>query len=102
MELSKSAAGYGHRWSPDGRYVFFVASGTPGQIKRLDRRTGDVASITATPTGAARPALSPDGKWLAYISTIDAKGGLRLRNLETDDDQWIAFPLDFEKDDNRT
>lgn len=108
-ELAKDVAGSGYRWGSSGRYIYFTVGGgaaaadvPPGQVKRIDRNTGDVATITATPTGAVRPALSPDGKWLAYVSDVDAKGGLRLRNLETDDDQWLAFPIDWEAPQNRT
>jgi Tol biopolymer transport system component/imidazolonepropionase-like amidohydrolase len=115
MELDKEAAGLGFRWGPDGRYVYFrgtegpralslIGNGLPqpAQILRLDRRTGDIAPITATPSGAARPAISPDGKQMVYVADIDAMGGLRLRDLETDQDEWLAFPIDREELDQRT
>ena len=116
MELAKEVEGIGFRWAPDGQYVYFrateardAASAQPGnavtpraQIMRLDRRTGDIAPITTTPSGGARPAISPDGKWMVYVSEVDAMSGLRLRNLVTDDDQWLAFPIDREALDHRT
>ena len=116
MELAEEAEGIGFRWGPDGRYVYFRGPEGPGataaqrgnslpqraQIARLDRQTGDVAPITTIPSGAARPAVSPNGEWLAYVSDIDAMSGLRLRNLITAEDQWLAFPIDREALEDRT
>jgi len=116
MELAEEAEGIGFRWGPDGRYVYFRGLEGPGataaqrgnslpqraQITRLDRQTGDVAPITTIPSGAARPAVSPNGEWMAYVSDIDAMSGLRLRNLVTAEDQWLAFPIDREAFEDRT
>ena len=115
MELADDVAGLGFRWGPDDRYVYFRGSDgpaatslrgnglpQPAQIMRLDRRTGDVAAITRTPSGSARPAISPDGHWLAYVADIDAQSGLRLRNLVTLEDDWLAFPIDREHLNRRT
>jgi len=41
----------------------------------------------------ARPALSPDGKWLVYATRFETKTGLVLRNLETQQEEWLAFPV---------
>src|SRR5574342_648392 len=37
--------------------------------------------------------LSPDGKWLAYGSRYDAETGLRLRELATGEEKWLAYPI---------
>ncbi|MGQ0650548.1 MAG: amidohydrolase family protein [Gemmatimonadaceae bacterium] len=96
----------GVTFGPDGRWVYFSSRAQqPGggsglsaiigwQVRRLDRLTGDVATVTASPVGAFRPVLSPDGKWMAYGARLDARTGLRLRNLESDEDSWIAYPID--------
>jgi eukaryotic-like serine/threonine-protein kinase len=58
-------------WSPDGRWLIFVASGVSGSLDIRAMRPGlDTASIplVATRFLEASPALSPDGKWLAYTS----------------------------------
>ncbi len=115
MELDDEAEGLGFRWGPNDRYVYYRGAEGPGatslrgnglprpaQIMRLDRRTGDIAPITKTPSGAARPAISPDGEWMAYVADIDAMAGLRLRNLVTDEDRWLAFPIDREHLNRRT
>jgi Tol biopolymer transport system component/imidazolonepropionase-like amidohydrolase len=115
MPLASDADGTGFRWDPTGRYVYFRGTETRGavglrgnsvperaQIMRLDRRTGDIAAITTVPSGAARPAISPDGEWLVYVADVDAMSGLRLRNLVTAEDRWLAFPIDREELDRRT
>jgi Tol biopolymer transport system component/imidazolonepropionase-like amidohydrolase len=115
MELDGEAEGLGFRWGPNGRYVYFrgtASSGAtslrgnslpqPAQIMRLDRHTGDIAPITRVPSGAARPAISPDGQRMVYVADIDAMSGLRIRNLVTDEDEWLAFPIDHEHLNQRT
>ncbi|NNL29377.1 MAG: amidohydrolase family protein [Gemmatimonadetes bacterium] len=113
VELDDEARGLGFRWSPGERYVYYRGgsddmslrgNGLPesAQILRLDRHTGDIAPITRVPSGAARPAISPDGRSMVYVADIDAMSGLRLRNLETDQDDWLAFPIDREHLNRRT
>ena len=92
-------------FSPDGRYIYFSSRGGGGfafgglsftgwQVRRLDRITGDIATITASPNGAFRPALSPDGNWLVYGARLDAKTGLRIRDLRSDREEWLIYPID--------
>jgi len=114
MALAEAAEGLGFRWGPDGRAIWFRGAddGGPGlrgngvppraQIMRLDRRTGDVAPITTVPSGGARPVVSPNGEWLAYVADVDAMSGIRLRNLVTGVDDWLVFPIDREELDRRT
>src|SRR5476649_2955995 len=48
----------------------------------------------STRTGSGfRPALSPDGKLLVYATRYQNKTGLRVRNLETQAEEWLAFPV---------
>ena len=115
VELDDEARGLGFRWGPNDRYVYFRGNDGPGatslrgnglprpaQIQRLDRTTGDIAEITRVPSGAARPAISPDGERMVYVADIDAMSGLRLRDLRTDEDDWLAFPIDREHLNQRT
>jgi dipeptidyl aminopeptidase/acylaminoacyl peptidase len=92
-------------FSPDGRHVFFSSRAGGGggggglgfaawQVRRLDRITGDVATITASPNGAFRPAISPDGEWLVYGARLDAQTGLRIRHLPSDREEWLIYPID--------
>lgn len=40
-----------------------------------------------------KPELSPDGRHLVYASMSDGKTGLRVRDLETSEDLWLAYPI---------
>jgi Tol biopolymer transport system component/imidazolonepropionase-like amidohydrolase len=113
MELHGEAEGFHFRWGPSGRYVYFRGTDSStslrgnslprgAQVMRLDQRTGDIAPITLAPSGGARPAISPDGEWMVYVADVDAMSGLRLRNLATDEDEWLVFPIDWEALNNRT
>ena len=88
--------------SPDGRYLYYAErkrdfsynSMFPlWQIKRKDRKTGDEDTIIEQPRSAMRPLLSPDGKFLLYVTRHETETGLRLRNLETGEDHWVRYPV---------
>src|SRR2546428_12842611 len=48
-----------------------------------------------------RPVLSSDGKWLVYATRYDAETGLRLRNLQTGDEQWLGYPVTRDDEESR-
>lgn len=64
-------------WSPDGRFI--VASAhtaheaqyTPREsdVYRINADSGVVRRLTNLPGGEARAAISPDGRWLAFLRT---------------------------------
>jgi Tol biopolymer transport system component/imidazolonepropionase-like amidohydrolase len=92
--------------SPDGRYIYTGARvGAAGynqmlgttQIVMYDRETGELARRTLNLGTAFRPAVSPDGKWLAYGSRKLAVTGLKIRELSSGDERWIAD--DIQRDD---
>jgi imidazolonepropionase-like amidohydrolase/Tol biopolymer transport system component len=83
--------------SPDGRWVYFsedVSGGSTFEynknphgliyaIKRLDRQTGEIETLVASPGGAVRPQPSPDGKTLAFVKRVRDKSVLHLLDLES-------------------
>jgi Tol biopolymer transport system component len=88
--------------SADGRYLYFAerhgdfsynAMFPQWVIIRKDRRTGDEDTIIQQPESAFRPLVSPDGKFLLYVTRYETESGLRLRNLETGDDRWVRYPV---------
>jgi Tol biopolymer transport system component len=92
----------GPAFGSDGRYVWFAqrqgswqynAVLPQYQIGVYDRETGTRTTMSAQYGSAFRPALSPDGKWLAYGSRHDAETGLRLRELATGEERWLAYPI---------
>jgi dipeptidyl aminopeptidase/acylaminoacyl peptidase len=72
VQLQEKRNLYNARWSPDGKWLLFqtdIASRGAGDILAI--RPGiDTApvSVVATTFTEISPALSPNGRWLAYVS----------------------------------
>lgn len=64
-------------WSPDGRFLVtsahtaHEADYTPREsdVYSVDTQSGAVQQLTSLPGGEARGAISPDGRWLAFLRT---------------------------------
>ena len=88
--------------TPDGKSIFF-ASPTPrqlwslkgpvAQVMRHDLDTGLTASETFRREGAFKPAISPDGRWLAFGARRSGKTGLRIRDMDNGEERWLAIPV---------
>ncbi len=90
--------------SPDGKYVYWSEDITPGPyfqynkdpnagiyaIRKLNRETGEINTVTGGAGGACRPQLSPDGKLLAFVKRVRLKTILYLKNLETEE-EWPIY-----------
>lgn len=100
--------------SPDGRYLYYAAHRgkldfqhlPEWEIRRFDLTTQVEETIVWVPksprpdlsTGSAfRPALSPDGTQLVYGVHQDGQTGLRIHNLATQADRWLAFPVEHDQ-----
>ena len=90
--------------SQDGRFIYFSRrqrrfSYTPNlqdglwQVARYDRVAGTVSQVTEGFGGGARPAISHDGKRLAYVSRRDGDTVLVLRDLESGAERILARGL---------
>ncbi|MGB0525483.1 MAG: TolB family protein [Flammeovirgaceae bacterium] len=89
--------------SSDGRYIYYSEDMYPGGffqynkdpnsqiyvIKRYDRETGEIETITGGPGGACRPQISRDGKTLAFVKRVREKSVLYLHDLETGEEKPI-------------
>ncbi len=96
--------------SPDGRFIFYTqrtgaftynARFPLWQIYRHDRETGDVTQVTNAQGSAIRPAISPDGKWMVFGTRHKSQTGLRVRNLETGAERWLAYPVTRDDQESR-
>ncbi len=63
------------------------------QLAVYDRDTGETTLLTSRYGSAIRPTLSPDGSWLVYGTRHAGQTGLRLRDLATGDERWLAYPV---------
>lgn len=90
--------------SPDGKYLYFSEDYYPGgffqynkdpnsqiyAIRRYDRETGELTTITGGPGSAFRPQISHDGKRMAFVRRVRTKTVLFIRDLETGR-EWPVF-----------
>lgn len=89
----------------DGRYAYYARKtghtwtekAPPAwSIARRDLKTDVEDVIIQGQGGAMSPALSHDGRFIAYASRWKNQTGLRLRELATGADRWLAFPIDHD------
>jgi Tol biopolymer transport system component len=92
----------GPTFGPNGRYIWYEqragawqynAVMPQFQIAVYDRETGTRTTMSSRYGSAFRPALSPDGKWITFGSRHDAETGLRIRELASGEEKWLAFPI---------
>ena len=92
----------GAAFSPDGRYVWYAgrtgdweynALFPQAQLYRYDRTLGTSTIMTSRYGSGFRPAISPDGKSLVYGTREGSQTGLRIRDLATGDEKWLAYPV---------
>ena len=69
----------------------------PFQIGQLDRESGRVLVRTHEHEGALRATPSPDGRWLVYTTRWDSREALKLLDLATGQERWLA--MDVQRDD---
>jgi Tol biopolymer transport system component len=88
--------------SADGRYIYFSQRFGPWnynaqmpqyQIGMYDRENARSTTITSRYGSAFTPVISKDGKWMVYGSRYEDKTGLVLRNLQTNEEKWLAYPV---------
>lgn len=100
----------GAAYGADPRYLWFSARtgdwqynalGPQYQVYTWDRETGRTAQMTTRFGSAFRPALSPDGKYLVYATRFETQTGLRLRDLATGEERWLAYPVQRDETESR-
>ena len=75
-------------WTPDSRSLLYISDRHgEDEIFRYDFATRQETRLTADGGPKRLPRVSPDGKWVAYISRDEA---VRLRSLEGDEDRELC------------
>ncbi|MEQ8425817.1 MAG: amidohydrolase, partial [Cyclobacteriaceae bacterium] len=93
-------------FGPDGRYIWFSrrtaawnynAQFPQYQIAVYDREKGEMETRTQQYGSAFSPTLSPDGKWLVYGSRYNDETGLMIRDLNSGNEKWLAYPVQHDE-----
>jgi len=100
----------GAAFSADGRQIWFAARTGDWQYNAIlpqyqlnvyDRETGERRVVSARYGSAFRPALSADGKYLVYGTRQDVETGLRIRDLASGEERWLAYPVQRDDQESR-
>jgi Tol biopolymer transport system component len=100
----------GAAFGPDPRYLWYAQRNGDWQYNALfpqfqlgvyDRHTGQFTGMSSRYGSAFRPAISPDGRWLVYGSRHDLHTGLRVRDLESGVERWLAYPVQRDDQESR-
>jgi dipeptidyl aminopeptidase/acylaminoacyl peptidase len=87
VQLTSPAKGaHAPRWSPDGRYLAFLATpaGADGiQLMLLDRRGGEPRTVTSVTGEVSDYAWSPDGKRLVLVVAPDGEEPVQGKDAES-------------------
>ncbi len=96
--------------SPDGNYLYYAtkrggfsynAQYPMWRIVRRDLNEGREDTIATAYGSAVRPILSPDGTKLVYGTRYETETGLRIRDLRTGEDDWLAYPIQRDDQESR-
>ncbi len=100
--VPNATAYYGAATTGDGRYIYYGtrnglweynAQMPQFQVGVYDRETGNTTVLTSRYGSGFRPAISPDGKTLIYGTREGVETGLRLREMASGTERWLAFPV---------
>jgi hypothetical protein len=83
--------GFEPTFSPRGDRIFYVENGRDA-IRSFSPSSGGGGPERESLTGAAHPAASPDGRYLAY-SAMDGDHGRRIFVIDRDNPTFIADPV---------
>ncbi len=70
-------------WSPDGKEVIFVnkeGAGSEDILALLIQEDGEVREVVVTDYNENMPALSRNGRWLAYVSDVTGREEIWVRS----------------------
>lgn len=74
--------------------AYGVRQGATSAIVRRDPVSGRDEPVTLEEFTAMAPLTSKDGRWLVYAAQSRGKTGLRIRELATATERWLAYPIE--------
>ena len=79
-------------WSRDGRYLVAVTQDpkTGFDVQKIDVAARTMTPVVRGPADELAPALSPNGKWLAYVSTESGAPEVYLTAFPSGEGKWQA------------
>jgi len=77
-------------WSRDGKYLVVDTQDpkTGFDVQKIDIAAKTITPVVAGPADELAPSLSPDGKWLAYVSTESGAPAVYLTAFPSGEGKW--------------
>jgi Tol biopolymer transport system component len=72
-------------WSRDGKYIVYWV---PGQMQWILPLTGDRKPFQFSESNSSHAQISPDGKWVAYLSNETGRGEVYIKPFPTGSGKW--------------
>lgn len=100
---SPAPGAYGPWPTRDGSEVWFTSvtprpygsrNGATGSLMRVPVDGGRPETVRVEGTPALKPVLSPDGSRLVYGAVHEGRTGLKVRDLATGAERWLAYDVD--------
>jgi Tol biopolymer transport system component len=79
-------------WSPDGKYLVVTTQDmeTGFDVSKIDIAARTITPVVHGPADELAPALSPNGKWLAYVSAESGAPQVYLTAFPAGEGKWQA------------
>jgi len=74
-------------WSPDGRWIAFSMA---GDIHLLDLESKQLRPGVSTPGADYSPGISPDGRWMAYVSNESGRSEVYVVAVGEPSERWVV------------
>ncbi|MBL8267992.1 MAG: PD40 domain-containing protein [Steroidobacter sp.] len=90
---------HGAAFGADAKNLYFSGysqDSTSWTLYRHDRSTAQSYAVTNGTLSSVRPALSTDGRWLAYVTGDGIDRSVRLRDLSDASERWLLQQFDPE------
>lgn len=101
--VSSPAPGpYGATPHPNGKEIYYTSltprpygsrSGPSASIERVRLDGSEPERVLLESTTGMKPLITTDGERLVYAAMREGQAGLKLRELETGAERWLAWPI---------